>query len=321
TVSDYSWRSPAVVLNETGEPMKLGIDSHYRGNMARFVNDVADPNCEAVFFPYRELWRVVYVSMRPISAGEEVTVSYGPKYWESRPNKKQQPPHFIRLYFSELVRRSDARVDQWRFPYIRRQPAFANVIRDKLSGYCFGSARAIIVYDGGSAPAGKRQRRSRAKKFWRPVVRACNDVAMPVLVVSSKADSLAMDNQQSLGAGSSAGVLEGLDELAVSAATGANIDLVKLWMTRAATGPEERTLKLQNTTALLKKYMKQSEDELMLAAQTYDMVRRRLATATPKKIKSSKPAGGAVDGNASSSKAGGGGGGGDGSQKKDKNRK
>ncbi|KAJ1560702.1 hypothetical protein HK405_006225 [Cladochytrium tenue] len=97
SISDYIWSSPSQILDEMGNVMKLGIDARFRGNMARFVNDVSNPNCEALFVPHGGIWHVVYITVRAIRAGEEVTVSYGNKYWDSRPHKSQEPADFVDL--------------------------------------------------------------------------------------------------------------------------------------------------------------------------------------------------------------------------------
>ncbi|KAI8814874.1 hypothetical protein BJ742DRAFT_864834 [Cladochytrium replicatum] len=90
SVSDYQWEYPSKVLGPDGEDLNLGIDSRYVGNWARFVNHSDDPNCDSVYVLYKSLWHVVYLSTRTIRKGEEVTVSYGNAYWESRDLKKDE---------------------------------------------------------------------------------------------------------------------------------------------------------------------------------------------------------------------------------------
>ncbi|KAJ1560703.1 hypothetical protein HK405_006226, partial [Cladochytrium tenue] len=80
SISDYMWTYPSDLVDDRGRSLRLGIDARFRGNMARFVNDVEDPNCDSIFVPYLGVWHVVYVSSRTIRAGEEVTVSYGDVY-------------------------------------------------------------------------------------------------------------------------------------------------------------------------------------------------------------------------------------------------
>ncbi|KAI8591758.1 hypothetical protein BDZ88DRAFT_409593 [Geranomyces variabilis] len=64
--------------------MSLGIDAQVVGNIGRFVNHDESPNSDSVYVPWRNTWRVLYVSVRDIWPGEEVTVSYGANYWETR---------------------------------------------------------------------------------------------------------------------------------------------------------------------------------------------------------------------------------------------
>ncbi|KAI9363479.1 hypothetical protein DFJ73DRAFT_516537 [Zopfochytrium polystomum] len=87
SASDYMWGYPSVIYDDYGVQLNLGIDSRFRGNWARFVNHDQTPNCDAIYVPYNNMWNVIYVANRPIAPGEEVTVSYGDGYWQSRPDK------------------------------------------------------------------------------------------------------------------------------------------------------------------------------------------------------------------------------------------
>ncbi|KAJ1553418.1 hypothetical protein HK405_007981, partial [Cladochytrium tenue] len=95
--NNHLWDYPSEIRDEKGKIMQLGIDARFRGNMARYVNDARDPNCDSVFVPHRGLWHVVYVTLRPIRRGEEITVSYGENYWDTRPDLKMMPPETIAL--------------------------------------------------------------------------------------------------------------------------------------------------------------------------------------------------------------------------------
>jgi SET domain-containing protein len=60
------------------------IDGRARSNPARYVNHSCDPNAEA-FISGRRVW---VWSRRRIRAGEEITIDYGPAYFDEyiRPN-------------------------------------------------------------------------------------------------------------------------------------------------------------------------------------------------------------------------------------------
>jgi SET domain-containing protein len=54
------------------------IDGSPRSNLARYINHSCRPNARA----YRTGVRVWIRSIRKIAAGEEITIDYGPKYFE-----------------------------------------------------------------------------------------------------------------------------------------------------------------------------------------------------------------------------------------------
>ncbi|KAJ3177177.1 hypothetical protein HDU87_004669 [Geranomyces variabilis] len=82
--TDYEWSYLSDIPDKDGHTMSLGIDAQVVGNIARFINHDDDPNADSVYVPWRNAWRVLYVSVRDIWPGEEVTVSYGANYWETR---------------------------------------------------------------------------------------------------------------------------------------------------------------------------------------------------------------------------------------------
>ncbi|KAJ3156907.1 hypothetical protein HDU86_003442 [Geranomyces michiganensis] len=82
--TDYEWSYLSDIPDKSGTPMALGIDAQVVGNIGRFVNHDDTPNSDSVYVPWRNTWRVLYVSVRDIWPGEEVTVSYGSNYWETR---------------------------------------------------------------------------------------------------------------------------------------------------------------------------------------------------------------------------------------------
>ncbi|KND02239.1 uncharacterized protein SPPG_02720 [Spizellomyces punctatus DAOM BR117] len=83
--TDYEWDYYSHdIVDDNGNVLKLGVDSQLVGNIARFVNHDDDPNCGIVYVPWRNRWRLVYVANKAIFPGEELSISYGPNYWESR---------------------------------------------------------------------------------------------------------------------------------------------------------------------------------------------------------------------------------------------
>jgi SET domain-containing protein len=57
---------------------KLVIDGSPRSNLARFINHSCHPNAEALISG-RRIW---IWSIRSIEAGEEITIDYGPEYFD-----------------------------------------------------------------------------------------------------------------------------------------------------------------------------------------------------------------------------------------------
>jgi len=78
---DYAWAYPA----KTIEGESLSLDGRFKGNELRFVNDNIDPNCTMIFFIGKDhLWHGCYIALRDIKEGEQLFISYGPAYWETR---------------------------------------------------------------------------------------------------------------------------------------------------------------------------------------------------------------------------------------------
>jgi hypothetical protein len=75
--TDYAWGYPKV--RTLGREME--IDARTAGGPLRFANHSANPSCEPDHFPLDGTWRVVFVALRDIGAGEEITVDYGKAYW------------------------------------------------------------------------------------------------------------------------------------------------------------------------------------------------------------------------------------------------
>jgi hypothetical protein len=81
----YEWGYPSIPLND-GVPIAIGTDAMHGGNMLRFFND-GNPenlNCEAVTIAWENRWYIVYTAKKDIYPGQELTVSYGPRYWDKR---------------------------------------------------------------------------------------------------------------------------------------------------------------------------------------------------------------------------------------------
>jgi hypothetical protein len=57
---------------------KWTIDGSPRTNLAGYVNHSCEPNCEAEI----DGMRIFYYAMRPIDAGEELTIDYGEEYFD-----------------------------------------------------------------------------------------------------------------------------------------------------------------------------------------------------------------------------------------------
>ncbi|TPX57331.1 hypothetical protein PhCBS80983_g03931 [Powellomyces hirtus] len=86
--TDYEWHYHSELVDNDGNAMPLGIDSQFVGNIARFVNHDDKPNTDSIYVPWKNTWRIVYVATKNIYPGEELTVSYGPNYWQSRDRLK-----------------------------------------------------------------------------------------------------------------------------------------------------------------------------------------------------------------------------------------
>jgi len=78
---DYAWSYPITTLDGT----RSILDAKYKGNELRFINDGLEPNCQVQYLIGNDnLWHVIYIASKDIKKGEQLLVSYGPAYWESR---------------------------------------------------------------------------------------------------------------------------------------------------------------------------------------------------------------------------------------------
>lgn len=78
---DYAWAYPAYTV----QGQRISLDAKYEGNEMRFVNHSYKPNSVVRYVLGLDgLWHVCYVALRPIKKGQQILISYGKKYWESR---------------------------------------------------------------------------------------------------------------------------------------------------------------------------------------------------------------------------------------------
>jgi|GEM_PF-996697 len=84
---DYAWGYPIKTL----ENDRVIIDAGIRGNELRFINDGVDPNCvmKNIIGP-DGLWYVCYVASKFIKKGDQLLVSYGSSYWDTRKYNYQE---------------------------------------------------------------------------------------------------------------------------------------------------------------------------------------------------------------------------------------
>lgn len=82
----YAWEAPSMFLRTESGVWKehaTTLDSSRVGNLLRFVNDLGDDtyNLEPIWVPLQNRWTLFYKTSRPIQAGEEFSIYYGPDYW------------------------------------------------------------------------------------------------------------------------------------------------------------------------------------------------------------------------------------------------
>lgn len=68
------WRSPKLFI----------IDGEREGNFTRFINHSDTPNCESIALFWQGVFHIVFRSLRPLAAGEELSYDYGDLYWKRR---------------------------------------------------------------------------------------------------------------------------------------------------------------------------------------------------------------------------------------------
>ncbi len=83
TVSTWSWKYPSSGTFK-GHPVPASLTGEQYANETRFINDGDVANVETKFVFHNGLWHLLYVAKQGIEPGEELLISYGPRYWRSR---------------------------------------------------------------------------------------------------------------------------------------------------------------------------------------------------------------------------------------------
>ncbi len=77
---DYAWYYTVSDKND----QNLVIDGKYEGNELRFINHASNPNTKRIDVIVENIFYVCYIAVKDIAKDEELTVSYGDGYWNSR---------------------------------------------------------------------------------------------------------------------------------------------------------------------------------------------------------------------------------------------
>lgn len=84
---DYAWSYPGQTL----QGGRITLDAAEKGNELRLINDGKDPNCiVAYIIGHDNLWHVCYIAEKDIKKGDQLLISYGPAYWDTRKYKYQE---------------------------------------------------------------------------------------------------------------------------------------------------------------------------------------------------------------------------------------
>lgn len=65
------------------------IDAEQKGNFTRFINHSADPNLGVQSIYWGGIPRMIFISLKEIPKGKQLTFDYGPLFWQCHP----QSPH------------------------------------------------------------------------------------------------------------------------------------------------------------------------------------------------------------------------------------
>ena len=77
---DYAWYY--TIPNKQNEYMI--VDGKYEGNELRFINHAHNPNTKRIDIVMGNKFYICYIASKDIKKDEELTVSYGAGYWDSR---------------------------------------------------------------------------------------------------------------------------------------------------------------------------------------------------------------------------------------------
>jgi len=78
---DYAWQYPTL----TDDGYTMVVDGSTKGNELRFINDGVNPNCVVRYIIGKDnLWHVCYTALKDVKKGEQLLISYGPAYWDTR---------------------------------------------------------------------------------------------------------------------------------------------------------------------------------------------------------------------------------------------
>lgn len=70
-----------------GYPVRYIIDAEYYGSLLRYVNHADNPNVYSISVIIDDILRIFFVAKRPLQAGEQLFLDYGPHYWKWRKDK------------------------------------------------------------------------------------------------------------------------------------------------------------------------------------------------------------------------------------------
>ncbi|HXW53485.1 MAG TPA: SET domain-containing protein-lysine N-methyltransferase [Myxococcota bacterium] len=83
----WAWSYPSDIYKEELHIPAISVDSRLSGNGMRFVNHSDDPNCEMRRIFLDGYVHSLYVAIKDIAKDQQILISYGSSYWETR--KKQ----------------------------------------------------------------------------------------------------------------------------------------------------------------------------------------------------------------------------------------
>jgi hypothetical protein len=84
---DYAWSYPGQTLDGG----RITLDAAKKGNELRLINDGRDPNCIVKYIIGMDnLWHVCYIAAKNIKKGDQLLISYGDSYWNTRKYKYQE---------------------------------------------------------------------------------------------------------------------------------------------------------------------------------------------------------------------------------------